>query len=78
MPTDHFRIAWAIWGAIVVLGFTFLETWAIVDKEKGDTLTESLRPLLSSPHSPQWWVAVALVVWAAYHLLFYWVAPRIH
>jgi len=76
MPTLYFRIGWAAWGAVVIIGFAFLETWAIADKEKGDTLTESLRPILSSPLSPQWWVAVALTAWATYHLLFYWIVPR--
>jgi H+/Cl- antiporter ClcA len=83
MPTSSFHILWLVWALAVLAGllgavtsFLVIESMALHDPERGDTLTETVRMVLSHPFSPAWillaifFVAVVGVVgWAAPHLL---------
>jgi len=62
MPSNWFKWAWRLWVAAGIA----LELWAVKDKDKGDTLTEQVRPILR--HSVLWWAGVGLCVWAFRHL----------
>jgi hypothetical protein len=72
-----YTIAWILW----VLIFIYLETMAIIDKKKGDTLTEHVRELATL--NPWQKVSVigagavllgsgAFCVWWIPHILGYW------
>ena len=64
MPSKWFR--WA-WRGLIAVGVA-LEIWAVKDREKGDTLTEQIRPILK--HPVLWWVGVGLSIWAFRHFFF--------
>lgn len=68
---------WPLLAAILVVGFAFGETWAIVNKGKGGTATERIKAALGvDPPRRRRRVAVAsfvaaalvLVTWAVPHL----------
>jgi len=83
MPTDWFRIIWTIWlvsFASAVMGFVtsflIVEIWALLDPEKGDTLTEITRSMLGHPFSMTWWLYTGgvvatqvMLIWLAGHML---------
>jgi hypothetical protein len=83
VPTDWFRIIWLVWllslaAAIVgfVTTFLIIEIWALLDPEKGDTLTEVTRSALLHPGSVAWWLyagglvaTMVMLVWLAGHML---------
>jgi hypothetical protein len=83
MPTETFRIVWLIWLlslAAAIMGFitTFLiiEIWALIDPQKGDTLTETVRSVLAHPFSLAWIfmaaffvLIVGLLGWLIPHIL---------
>lgn len=66
MPIWGFRLAYAV-GVLWLLGF---EVWAVwLNKITGDTITDQVRSILGHPSNPLWWIGLALMLWAIYHLL---------
>ena len=54
------------WGALVLAG-VLLETLALLDKDRGDTLSEHLWRVLSL-HGIVGWMAIGAVAWAVLHI----------
>lgn len=56
------------WGALI-LGAVALETLALWDKDRGDTLSEHLRAILFF-HNIIWWMGLGALLWAGLHIFF--------
>jgi hypothetical protein len=64
MPSKWFKRLWLIWA----IAGGILETWAIKDIEKGDTLTEQVRAIVKKPALR--WMGIGLSVWAFLHFFY--------
>ena len=67
LPTWFYIAAWIAWAFM----FVAIETLAILDPGKGDTLTEKVRLLLSL-HPVVWFAGAGMAVWAVGHLWLKW------
>lgn len=56
------NLVWIVW---LLIGSAW-EVKALKDKKKGDTLTESIRPIIGS-HPIIWFVGAGLFVWTGLH-----------
>jgi hypothetical protein len=60
-----YTVAWAIW----IVYFLAVETIAILDKDRGDTLSEHVWAIVRSS-SFAWFMVGGLLIWLVYHFLF--------
>jgi hypothetical protein len=67
LPRRFYTAAWAAIG----LAIAAIEALALVDRQRGDTLTEKVRKLLSY-HRVVWFVGLGLAAWAIAHFFFGW------
>ncbi len=69
VAVQPFTVAWIAWGVV----FVALETWALVSKREGATLSEHLRAWLGIRPVRQWRIVGASLVigfclWFAWHI----------
>lgn len=67
--------AWAIWAAVTLGSFAILETWALLSKREGDTLSERLREWLGIRPVRQWRLITSaallgFLIWFGWHIVF--------
>jgi len=68
LPAWVYTAGWAFW----VLWFAVLETLALLDPDKGDTLTEKIRFFIlynDRPRPVVYWAFAGTLVWLVLHLL---------
>lgn len=73
-PANWVYLAAYTAGLLWLAAWECLAVW--VDRGRGDTMTEFVRPFVLNPRTLQWWCLMALMLWATYHLLFNWL-PRL-
>lgn len=69
MRNIYFTIGWSIW----VIYFVVLETFALIDRDKGDTLSEHIWAIIFAndrPRSVVFYIAGGALVWLVVHFLF--------
>lgn len=54
LPTGWYQAFWWSWLGILGLAFVVAETLALLDRDRGDTLTETLRPVIQA--TPVGWI----------------------
>ena len=64
LPTDLYRWFWIIW----IASFFVMETLALIDSDRNDTLTELIRPVVQA-RPIGYFLAGALILWMLWHFL---------
>lgn len=63
-PSWVYLVGWVLW----IVWFAILETWALLDRDSGDTFTEHVRPIVQAT-SVGWFLAAGLLLWLVWHFL---------
>lgn len=66
---------WLWWAGLFVASFAVLETWALLNRREGDTLSERLREWLGIRPVKHWRLATSAAVlgfllWFGWHIVF--------
>ncbi|GII81227.1 hypothetical protein Sru01_62090 [Sphaerisporangium rufum] len=66
---------WLWWAGLTVGSFAVLETWALLSKQAGDTLSERLREWLGIYPVKHWRLAasalfIGFLAWFGWHIVF--------
>ncbi|GII62614.1 hypothetical protein Skr01_26990 [Sphaerisporangium krabiense] len=66
---------WLWWAGLAVGSFAILETWALLTKQEGDTLSERLREWLGIRPVKHWRLATSaallgFLAWFGWHIVF--------
>lgn len=71
----NWPVIWAVWAGLFVASFAVFETWALITKEKGDTLSESIRAWLGIRPVRHWRMVTSaallgFLIWFGWHIVF--------
>ncbi|WP_214409090.1 hypothetical protein [Sphaerisporangium fuscum] len=66
---------WLVWLGLAVGSFAVLETWALVTRQKGGTLSERLREWLGIYPVKHWRIVtsaalIGFLIWFGWHIVF--------
>lgn len=67
LPAWFYPAAWVAWG----LMFAAIEAIALIDRDRGDTLSEWVWRVLGF-HQVIWWMGAGALVWLVLHFLLKW------